>query len=142
MDLDEPEQLVEVVFAMITLLGTLFAAAGVVLWLWTIKSYVDNPGHGDFDMNTAPLFAFGWFKGALSLALGVGLVTQTWWIGAATGVAGMLVLMVVQPVLGSVVARRIENATAANRATQPPNGLKALSQVERDLEAEADKTRA
>ena len=79
----------------------------------------------------------GWFKGALSLALGVGLVVQTWWIG----VAGMLVLMVVQPALGSVVARRIANETAANRATQPPKGLKALSQVERDLEADVDQTR-
>ena len=123
---------------MIFSIGAVLAAVGAVLWLWTIKSYLDDPGYGRFDMNTAPAFDFGWFKGAVALGIGTGLMTFTWWIGVVTGIASFLTTMLVKPVLGTAVAHRLEREAAEYEASQPPKGLKALSQVERDMKNDTD----
>ncbi len=121
---------------MITLLGTAFVVAGIGVWVWTVKSFLDDPGYGGFDMSTAPAFDFGWFKGTVSLAIGVGVLRHSWVFGIATFLAGFVAVMVVKPILSAIATRHIANASQTSGDIQRPTGIKALSLAERDVKAD------
>ena len=125
---------------MTLLLGIVMVVAGIGMWLLTVKQYLDDPGYGGFDMNTAPAFDYGWFKGTVSLSVGVGLVTHAWAVGVGSFVIGFLSVMLVKPVLGSLVARRIKRASAEAEGGDLAKGFKALSAAERALKDEDGNT--
>ncbi len=114
------------------LLGLGSVLVGAFLWVATIKSFFDNPGYGAFDMTTASAFDLRWSKGALFLAVGVGMLAHSLIVGATVGVGGFLCSMLVKPVLQKIVAARIVRSSAPGNDAQPPSGFAALGQAERD----------
>lgn len=118
--------------------GIAFATVGIGVWIWTVRTYLNDPGYGGFDMNTAPAFDYGWFKGTLFLSLGVGLLSRSWPIGIGSVFVAFLSVMLVKPVLGSWTSRRISRVAAEEEKNQPPMGFKALSAVEQEFKSEDD----
>ena len=106
---------------------------GLCLWAWAIKKYLDDPGYGGFDMNTAPAFDFRWVRGTLFVSLGAGLLTDSWLIGVVGFVASTAATLLVKPVLGGYARRLIARAAGDAGSEQPAAGFKALSQIENDL---------
>ncbi len=108
---------------------------GVGLWGWAIKRYLDDPGYGGFDMNTAPAFDFRWLRGTLFVAVGVGLLTGSWWLGAAAFLVSTAATMLVKPILGGYAERRISRDARSAGTEQPATGLRALSIAEQHVRA-------
>ena len=108
---------------------------GAFFWVATVKSFFEEPGYGGFDMTAASAFDLGWAKGAIFLAVGVGIFTHSLPVGSIVGVGGFLASMLIKPVLEKVVASRMAKLPVARGDDPPPTGFAALGQVERDAAA-------
>ena len=118
-------------------------AIGLVLiggffWLWTIRSFFENPGYGSFDMTTASAFDLGWLKGALLVGIGAGLLAHSVGIGAVVGIAGFFSSVPLKPVLEKAMARRTKRMSSPSEDDAPPSGFAALDQVERDATKDSE----
>ena len=105
---------------------------GIFFWVATIKSFLDEPGYGGFDMTTASAFDLGWAKGAIFLGAGVGMLAHSLPVGSLVGVGGFLASMLVKPALAKFIATRIMKPSATADEDQPPSGFAALHRAERE----------
>ncbi|GMR13054.1 MAG: hypothetical protein BMS9Abin29_1253 [Gemmatimonadota bacterium] len=87
-------------------IGLGVVAAGVLSWSWTIARFLADPGYGGFDMSSASAFDRQWTRGAVLVAVGVGVTTSSWPIGVASGLVAFFSTMLVKPVLQSIVRRQ------------------------------------
>ncbi len=121
---------------MTVLIGAGLSIVGFGLWLWTVKSFLDEPGYGGFDMGTAPAFDFGWFRGTVLLTLGTALISRSLAVTAAAFFCCFFASMLIKPILVLVVKRRTAHVLTTNSDDRPPTGLKALSVAEQNLSPE------
>ena len=91
----------------VTWIGLGVVLAGAVSWLWTCRSFLGDPGYGGFDMSNASEFDVKWFRGAALVAIGVGVTTSSFTIGAATLLVAFFSSMLAKPVLQSMVRRKM-----------------------------------
>ncbi len=100
-------------------IGLGVVAAGLLFWLWTIVSFLANPGYGGFDMSSASAFDLQWSKGAALVAIGVGVTTSSWPIGVASGLVAFFSTMLVKPVIQRRVRHEVSRPTEAGPKPPP-----------------------
>jgi len=99
-------------------IGLGVVAAGLLFWLWTIVSFLANPGYGGFDMSSASAFDLQWSKGAALVAIGVGVTTSSWPIGVASGLVAFFSTMLVKPVIQRRVRHEVSRPTEAETSSE------------------------